>query len=157
MLVDVVYPGWIPFTELGLSTNIPGLVAAHDQILEYDFDYYLGGHLGRSGNRSDVEVQKEHISDVLNNCRTMIELSATNNSEIGAEALLSTSLALDPGSSWAAFKVYLDLTAEYCANLTNAKWVGLLGAADVFDFENAYRVIESLRIDYDVLDPFVIA
>jgi hypothetical protein len=56
---------------------------------------------------------------------------------------------------WAVFKNYLDTLAEECANRTNEKWLGRLAAADVFQFENAGLVIESLRIDYSVLGPFV--
>lgn len=155
MLVDVVYPGWIPFTELGVSTFIPGWIKAHDQILEYPFKHYLGGHLGRSGSREDVEIQREYVTDLFNNCKKTVELSATNDTNVGTSILGPTS-QLNPGNSWAQFKVYLDVTAQYCANLTNAKWVGRLGAADVFDSDNAFKMIESLRIDYDVLGPFAV-
>jgi hypothetical protein len=157
MLVDVVYPGWIPFTELAVSTNIPGWIGAHDQILAYPFEYYLGGHVGRPGKRRDVEIQKEYVLDLFNNCKRTIELSATDNPVVGAAALLGGVGKLNPGNTWAQFKTYLDVTAEYCANATNAKWTGKLGAADVFGFENAFKMIESLRIDYDVLGPFVVA
>jgi glyoxylase-like metal-dependent hydrolase (beta-lactamase superfamily II) len=59
MLVDVVFPGWAPFSELAESTNIPGWIKAHDQILGFDFNHYIGGHLGRSGTRADVLKQQE--------------------------------------------------------------------------------------------------
>jgi hypothetical protein len=29
MLVDVVFPGWVPFSQLAASSNIPGWIAAH--------------------------------------------------------------------------------------------------------------------------------
>lgn len=153
MLVDVVYPGWIPFTYLGVSTNIPGWIAAHDQILEYQFEHYLGGHLGRAGNRTDVELQKEYVLDLFDNCKKTIELSATDNPVVGAAGLQASVLKLNPDNTWAAFKVFLDSTAEYCANVTNQKWLGKLGAADVFGFENAFTMVKALRIDYDILGP----
>ena len=156
MLVDVVYPGWIPFTELGVSTFIPGWIKVYDQILEYSFKHYTGGHLGRSGSRADVEIQREYATDLFNNCKKTVELSATNDTTVGATSALGPTSQLNPGSSWAQFKVYLDVTAQHCANLTNAKWVAKLGAADVFGFENAVKMIESLRIDYDVLGPFAV-
>ena len=61
--------------------------------------------------------------------------------------------AKNPGNGWAPFKVYLDVLAEFCANRTNEKWLGRLAAADVFQFENAGVMVESLRIDYGVLRP----
>jgi glyoxylase-like metal-dependent hydrolase (beta-lactamase superfamily II) len=154
MLVDVVFPGWVPFSQLAVSSNIPGWIAAHKQILEYDFIHYIGGHLGRSGSRQDVEVQLEYITDLFNNCNETIHLTATNDPKLGAAALLGEVSKLNPGNSWAQFKIYLDITAEYCANITNQKWLGKLGGADVFGFENAYTMIESLRLEWNVLGPF---
>ena len=154
MLIDVVFPGWVPFSGLAVSTNIPGWIDAHDKILKYDFKHYIGGHLGRIGNRSDVITQKEYVQDVFDDCKAAIDLTATADPVIGANAILEPIRRLNPGNSWAQFKGYLDITAEYCANKTLAKWDGKLGAADVFGFENAYAMVESLRLDYNVLGPF---
>lgn len=159
MLVDVVFPGWVPFAYLGESQNIPGYIKAHDQILAYDFNHYIGGHLGRSGVRADVITQKEYVHDLYNNCAEAIALSASPpnaTNSISIFTLLPPIIAKNPGNSWAEFKVYLNIVAAYCANTTNEKWVGRLGAADVFGFENAQAMIEALRIDYDVLGPFAV-
>ena len=154
MLVDVVFPGWTPFSGLGQTKNTPGFIHSHSQILEYDFDHYIGGHLGRSGNRDDVLVQQQYVSDLMANCKYAINLSATDDPTYGAAALLGPVQAANPGNLWGEFKVYLDTMANLCANLTNEKWLGVLAAADVFQFENAGTAIESLRIDYGVLGPF---
>jgi glyoxylase-like metal-dependent hydrolase (beta-lactamase superfamily II) len=153
ILIDIVFPGWTPFALLGQTKNLPGYFHAHDQILEYDFDYYIGGHLGRSGNRTDVLVQKEYALDLKANCEWAMNTSATNDPNIGYTALTEPVSAKNPGNGWAVFKVYLDALAEACANRTNEKWLGRLAAADVFQFENAGLVIESLRIDYGILGP----
>ncbi len=68
MSVDVVFPGWPPFSELAQSDDIPGWVNAHDQILAFDFKAYIGGHLNRHGDRKDVETQKEYVSDLFAAC-----------------------------------------------------------------------------------------
>lgn len=47
MLVDIVYPGWTPFFSLGEVQNIPSYIRAHDQLLTYGFEHYIGGHLNR--------------------------------------------------------------------------------------------------------------
>ena len=155
MLVDVVYPGWVPFTELAVSTNIPGWIAAHSHILAYDFKHYIGGHLGRSSTRKDVRIQQEYVSDLLRNCNETIQQTAnTTNPVLGPAALLGPVTENNPGNTWAQFRTYLDVAAEACANKTNEKWTGRLGGADVFGWSNAVKAIESLRIDYDVLGPF---
>lgn len=155
ILIDVVFPGWTPFANLGETKSLPGFINAHDQILEYDFDHYIGGHLGRSGNRTDVLVQQEYVHDLFTNCQAAINLSATDDPVFGAAAINDPVSEKNPGNMWAVFKNYLDTLAEECANRTNEKWLGRLAAADVFQFENAGLVIESLRIDYSVLGPFV--
>ena len=154
MLVDVIFPGWVPFSELAVSTNIPGWIDAHDKVLKYDFKHYIGGHLGRVGKRSDVIIQKEYVQDLFDNCKAAIGLTATDDPDIGAATILGPIGKLNPGNSWAQFKGYLDITAEYCANKTLAKWNGKLGAADIFSFENSYAMVEHLRLDYNVLGPF---
>ena len=154
MLVDVVYPGWTPFDRLGEVSSVPGFIKAHDQILEYDFEHYVGGHLDRSGARQDVETQREYINNLFENCKHTIELSATADPALSGEKILSATLAENPGNSWAAFKAYLDTITSHCANITNNKWASRLAAADVYQVSNAGVMIESLRIDYGILGPF---
>ena len=47
MLVDVVYPGWVPFAALAMAQDIPAWLAAPTQALEYPFQTFIGGHLTR--------------------------------------------------------------------------------------------------------------
>ena len=154
MLVDVIFPGWVPFSSLAESTNIPNWIKAHADVLAYDFNHYVGGHLGRSGVRSDVLTQQQYVEDLFNNCNQTIGLTATDDPTLGAAKLLGTVGQINPGNYWAQFKVYLDIAAEYCANKTNEKWGTILGGADAFGFENANAMIEHLRLDYNVLGPF---
>jgi glyoxylase-like metal-dependent hydrolase (beta-lactamase superfamily II) len=49
MLVDVVFPGWVPFAYLAESQNIPGWLEAPAQALSYPFHTLIGGHLTRLG------------------------------------------------------------------------------------------------------------
>ena len=58
------------------------------------------------------------------------------------------------GNSWAIFKAYLDAASQQAADPIVAKYTGKLAAADVFTFDNAYVLFESLRIDAGVLGPF---
>lgn len=59
MIVNVILPGWVSFAYLGEAEDMPGFVRAHDQVLHYSFDHYVGGHLTSSSNRVDVVVQRE--------------------------------------------------------------------------------------------------
>ncbi|RFU81806.1 beta-lactamase domain-containing [Trichoderma arundinaceum] len=147
MLVDVVFPGWAPFAYLGEAEDVPGFIHAHDQILEYDFDHFVGGHLTRSGVRADVVAQREYINDLKTNCNNALTLSkqpsnATN--PISQQYLVSAALQINPGNPWAGFKVYLDSVASYCNNVTNQKWLGRLSGVDVYGLENSYAMVAAL-------------
>ncbi|PON30076.1 hypothetical protein TGAM01_v201443 [Trichoderma gamsii] len=147
MLVDVVFPGWAPFAYLGEAEDVPGFIQAHDQILEYDFDHFVGGHLTRSGVRADVEAQREYIHDLKNNCNNALALSkqpANATNPISQQHLVNAALQANPGNPWAGFKLYLDSVASYCNNATNEKWLGRLSAVDVYGMENSYAMVAAL-------------
>lgn len=147
MLVDVVFPGWCPFSELAVSVNIPGWIHAHDQILGYKFDIYVGGHVGRYGTREDVVAQKQYVNDLLTNCAAAI------NGGFNVSEALSATVAANPGNPWATIKAYLRSATDLCAETTNRKWTGKLAGLDVFGWENAYKMVGSLRDEFDVLGP----
>ena len=73
MVVDLVFPGWTPFKNLSLAEDVPGYVDAHDEILSFDFDTLVAGHLGRLGTREDVETQKEYILDIQANAAQSLQ------------------------------------------------------------------------------------
>src|SRR4029077_14219295 len=64
MVVDVLFPGWVPFKNLAVSQDIPGWVRAHDIILDYRWTPLVGGHVGRLGVRADGDLQRQYIRDL---------------------------------------------------------------------------------------------
>ncbi|KAK0622602.1 beta-lactamase-like protein [Immersiella caudata] len=154
MMVDQIYAGWVPFWNLAASLYIPGWIDAHDIILSYDFDIYLGGHMGGAGNRTDVETQKEYVTDLYNNCaEALLESAPGGNPRTDIAKISEKVLGDNPGNVWAQFAVYLDAVAEVCYEKTSEKWLGRLAAQDVFGFSHARTMVSSLRLDYDVLGP----
>jgi glyoxylase-like metal-dependent hydrolase (beta-lactamase superfamily II) len=157
VLIDIVFPGWVPFDALAEAQNAPLFIKAHDLILEYDFNYYIGGHLNRVGVRKDVLIQQEYVQDVFNNARTAILLSnsppnATN--PLSAPTIFGPIEAANPNNTWATFIGYIDAVSQYCANVTTEKWLGKLGGADVYTYSHCASMVNSVRIDYGTLGPF---
>ncbi len=144
MLVDVVFPGWVPFAYLAESQNIPGWLEAPAQALRYPFETYVGGHLTRLGTRDDVLIQQEYVAD----------LKAQAASAIAAFNPASVFSSVDPANPWAIFRAYLDGVAAQAASAVVPNWIDRLGGADVYTLSNAYQLVESLRIDYGQLGPF---
>ena len=143
MIVDVIFPGWVPFKNLAVSQDIPSWIRAQDIAMGYPWQTLVGGHLGRLGRRADGNLQIAYVADLL----------------AGARATIAS---LDPtpffarygNNSWAIFKAYLDTAAAQVAGPVTAKYLGRLAAADVFTADNAYVMFESLRVDYGTLGPF---
>ena len=96
MLVDVVFPGWVPFKDLAMAQNVPEFLAAHDKILEYDFDTYIGGHLTRLGTSEDVQIQKEYFQD--------IQTSASKANQEVSFMAIGQEVGFD--NPWLVFQIY---------------------------------------------------
>ena len=144
MLVDVVFPGWVPFAYLAESQNIPGWLGAPAQALGYPFHTFIGGHLTRLGTRDDVVIQQEYVA----------ELKAAAANAIDTFNVGTVYASVDDTNPWAIFRGYLDGVAAQAAGAVVPRWTGKLGGADVYTQANAYQLVESLRIDYGHLGPF---
>src|SRR5262245_18177259 len=64
MLVDVVYPGFMPYPDLGVAVDIPGYLQAHRDALTYKFTEFVGGHVNRLGTPADVEASLNFARDL---------------------------------------------------------------------------------------------
>ena len=66
-LIDTIFPGWAPFNDLALAEDVPAFIDAHDKVLGYPFETFVGGHVNRLGARSDVEESRLYIQDIFAN------------------------------------------------------------------------------------------
>ncbi|MEE8555032.1 MAG: MBL fold metallo-hydrolase, partial [bacterium] len=137
MLVDVISPGWVPPLRLSAAEDIAGYIRAFDQVLEYDFDHFVGGHVGRIGTRHDVEEVREYIHDVMANAGDAIK--AVSPRDIAKQVGMGNRLLF--------LKTYFSAIASNCAAATESKWTGRLGAADVWSVDNCSAMQLHLRID----------
>ena len=137
MVVDIVFPGWAPFADLALAEDVPGFIAAHDQVLAYNFDTFVGGHLTRLGTREDVETAQDFVRDVRANAATALQ-----SVDFGAIAQ-----QVGGDNPWALFDAYLAAVAQECADATIPAWQDQLGGVDVFIYGHCWAMMESLRVD----------
>jgi glyoxylase-like metal-dependent hydrolase (beta-lactamase superfamily II) len=143
MLVDIVFPGWVPFAYLAESQNIPGWIEAPAQALGYPFQTFIGGHLTRLGTRDDVTIQQQYVAD--------LKAEATNAIDTFDPSTIYKSV--DPTNPWAIYSAYLDGVAAQATSAVVPRWTSRLGGADVYTPSNAYQLVESLRFDYGHLGP----
>jgi glyoxylase-like metal-dependent hydrolase (beta-lactamase superfamily II) len=139
MLVDIVFPGWIPFPYLAIAKDVAGFINAHDIALDkYDFDKFVGGHLTRLGSRNDVAIQREFINDLKN--------AATKaNQEV-----IFSKIAQQVGhfdNPWLIYSKYIDAVNEKCGELLLPKWESKLGGAREFMSTHCFAMSEAQRVD----------
>ena len=98
MLVDVIFPGWVPFDYLAVSTNIPGWMTAYDQALIYPFDTFVGGHLNRLGTRRDAVMGREYCT-TCGPMRPMRSRPSTSNPSLRRWATATSGRSIAPTST----------------------------------------------------------
>jgi len=137
MLVDVIFPGWTPFKDLAMAQVVPEFLAAHDKVLEYDFDTYIGGHLTRLGTVEDVEIQKEYFQDIQNS-------AAKANQEV---SFMAIGQEVGFSNPWLVFQIYADQITQQCTDEVVPKWIDRLGGVDLFTYDHCWKISEAQRID----------
>ena len=138
MVVDVVFPGWMPWRRLAVSQDIPAVFAQVKEINNLSFDTLVGGHVARTGTHSDVTTQLAFMEDL----KTAAEeaLKATKP----GEGLNPVDASTNP---WAGFDNYIDRVAVACVNQLTPKWSTRLAAYDVYIWDQCFAMEQSLRID----------
>ena len=136
MLVDILLPGWAPYNSFNLNEDVPGSIAVADQAMAYRWKHFIAGHMGRLGNRDDMVVYQQYVSDLNDSIKKALG-------------------AVDPtpffvrygNNTWAAVKAYQDAQVDYAAAPVIKKYTGVLAAVDVYTPSTAFMLLESLRLD----------
>jgi glyoxylase-like metal-dependent hydrolase (beta-lactamase superfamily II) len=141
MLVDIIFPGWVPFAYLAIAKDTAGFIEAHDLALNnYDFDTIVAGHLTRLGTRADVETQKEFVLDLE-------RAAARANQNVSFMDIASRVGFDDP---WLIFSKYTDTINSQCEEEMLPKWENRLGGAKSFMSTHCIAMTQSGRVDPSV-------
>jgi len=138
MVVDVIFPGWMPWRRFAVAQDIPAYFAQVKEINEMTFDTLVGGHVARTGTHADVAMQLAFIEDVKTAAATALKTTAPG------EGLTLADRSTNP---WAVFDNYIDRVAIACVNQLTPKWSTKLAAYDVYVWDQCYSMEQSLRID----------
>jgi len=138
MVVDLIFPGWMPWRRLAVAQDIPAVFEQVKEISNSDFETLVGGHVARTGTHADVTTQLAFMEDL----------------KAAAEEALRTTKpgeGLDPvdrsTNPWAGFDNYIDRVAIACVNQLTPKWSTKLAAYDVYIWDQCFAIEQSLRID----------
>lgn len=139
MLVDVVFPGWVPFVYLAISSDIAGFIKSIDIALNnYDFDTFVGGHLTRLGTPEDVKIQQEFVND--------LEKAAVKaNSEVQFADIAAQ--VGNTSDTWLLYSKYIDTVDQNCVQTMLTKWEYKLGGAAAFMPTHCFTMTEAGRVE----------
>jgi len=137
MVIDTVFPGWMPWRRLALAQDITGLFRIMQEIDGMDFDKLVGGHVERWGTKADVTQQLEFMNDLKTAAATALKTTKPGEELDGA----------DKTNPWAIYDNYIDRVVVQCMNRLEPKWRDRLGGYDAFIWDQCYAMEQSLRID----------
>lgn len=141
MVIDVLAPGYVPFKNLDLSNNVHNYLKVFDQILAYDFDVFIGGHLTAIGDKEDVLQTKAYVEDLyktvkrIHNSTNMIEIMGATAQKIGWD------------NKYLLFDAFLNKVIEDSYKEIESRWIDKLAGVDVFSKSHISTMLNYVRWD----------
>ncbi len=138
MLVDIIFPGWVPFKNLGIAEDVPAYMKAHDIALDYDFEIFVAGHVTRLGDRNDVEVSKDFVN----------ELKSTCQQAFGKVDFMKSAQETGFDDKWKMYDTYFEKVVDVATNEMHQKREGKLGGLDTYLRDDVWKMCESISVDF---------
>jgi glyoxylase-like metal-dependent hydrolase (beta-lactamase superfamily II) len=135
--VDFVWAGWIPFDGLGEAEDVYGYMDAQNQLLKYNWDIMVSGHVGRLAKREDVETNIAYVTDVK-----YAVMKALQNTDYMAAAK-KTGFS----NTFLTVETYFDMAVQTASKEVEQKWLGKLGGVDVWTYSNCRKMMMWLRLN----------
>jgi glyoxylase-like metal-dependent hydrolase (beta-lactamase superfamily II) len=126
MAVDCVTPGYAPFQGFDITANFHEFLKVFDQLLAYNFDTFVGGHLTSIGTKEDVEMTKEFTMDVYNTVKRV------HNNMDQAAVTGEAAKTIGTGNEFLLFKVLLDKATNDSVKELQPRWINRLAGVDVW-------------------------
>lgn len=123
-LVDVIFPGFAPFFSFALARDLFEYVQVHEKVLELEFETFIGGHLRRLGDRSDVELNLEFTRAVLSAGELALQQYTT------FDAFLATAPE-NQANPWAILSTFRTESSRICADIVVQSFGCRLAGVDV--------------------------
>jgi glyoxylase-like metal-dependent hydrolase (beta-lactamase superfamily II) len=137
MVVDVIFPGWMPWRRFAVAQDVPGYFEQVRKINEWGFATLVAGHVARTGTHADVATQFAFMEDLKAAAATALKRTTPGEGLNPA----------DRRNPWALYDHYLDRVAVDCVNQLTPKWSGKLAAFDVYVWDQCYSMEQTLRIE----------
>jgi glyoxylase-like metal-dependent hydrolase (beta-lactamase superfamily II) len=136
--MDSFTPKSAPFFRLYFSAHVPAYFDAMDQLLEYDYETIVTGHMALPGTPEDVATNREYIRDLR--AAASEALRTVDLQEAAAAAKVPAN------NKQAEIKFWMDAVVARAAELMPS-WDKRLGGTDIFLSDNLNATAWSVFID----------
>lgn len=141
MAIDCVTSGYAPFQGFDITENFGEYLKVFDELLAYDFDIFVGGHLTDIGSKKDVLETKEFTYDVYNTVKRIH--NGMNQQAVVTQAAKS----IGGDNEFLLFKVVLDRVAYDSIAELQPRWINRLAGVDVWLESHVRTAILYVRWD----------
>lgn len=141
MVIDVLAPGYVPFKNLDLSNNIHNYLKVFDQILAYDFDVFVGGHLTSIGDKDDVMLTKAYVEDLY---ETVKRIHGTTDM---IKVMSGAAEKIGWNNKYLLFDIFLNKVIDDSYNEIKSRWIDKLAGVDVFSRSHISTMLNYVRWD----------
>jgi glyoxylase-like metal-dependent hydrolase (beta-lactamase superfamily II) len=135
MVVDIVWPGWVPFEQVAYSEDVDGYLNLQKYLLTLDFDTLVSGHWSKLGTKQDIINNMEYIHDLI-----FYEAEGFAKADFKQLAAKTGTANIN-----LFMENYFDEVALYATKKVEAKWDGKLSGCDVWTYNHARRLIPFVR------------
>lgn len=141
IVIDVLAPGYVPFKNLDLSNNIHNYLKVFDQILAYDFDVFVGGHLTSIGDKDDVILTKAYVEDLYETVKRIHSTTDMTKVMSGAAEKIGWN------NKYLLFDIFLNKVIDDSYTEIEARWSNKLAGTDVFSRSHISTMLNYVRWD----------
>ena len=142
MAVDTLAPGYVPFSGFDLTSNFHEYRKVFDDILAYDFDVFVGGHLTSLGSREDVKMTKAYATDVYETVKRI-----HHETDLMAVMAETAKAAGSWDNKYLLFKTFLDKVVADATAEIEARWIDKLAGVDVWTDTHVRTALIYVRWD----------
>lgn len=141
MAIDTLAAGHVPFMDFDLSTNMHAYLKVFDQLLAYDFDVLVPGHLTSLADRQDVQMSKDYALDVYKTVKRIHD----GTDQMGVMSRAAQKYSWD--NKFAIFRTLLDGVIAQCDAEIQGRWIDKLAGVDVFGASHCRAALIYARWD----------
>ncbi|MEZ5498830.1 MAG: MBL fold metallo-hydrolase [Steroidobacteraceae bacterium] len=131
--VDTVTPGEVPFMNFGATSDFQAYLENFDELLAYDFDLLLSGHISFLATRDDVLEAQAYTRDVQQQVRSRMP---------GFDQRVGENLAaIGFANANLAYRMAIEGIRDECSAALIDEWQDRLSVVDVYADSHCRMVI----------------